>query len=149
MDPAPTTTPATPASATASPAPPTQTSSAKPEVDFTKKLAAELDRIASHATKIETLKNGAKLYHLAGGREVEAAPGKSPYVVAKGDWGEKKPAAAQPETTAPATPATAPPTTATTTPPATATTTPPAATTTPPPATATPPPTATTGTTPK
>jgi hypothetical protein len=43
-----------------------------------------MKRIASHATKVETLKNGAKLYFLANGREVEQAPGKTPYVVAKG-----------------------------------------------------------------
>lgn len=135
MDPAPTTT-AAPTAASATPAAAATAKPAEAETDFTKKLAAELQRIASHATKVETLKNGAKLYHLAGGREVEAAPGKSPYVVKQGDWGEKKAATtpAAPATTAPTTapPAAAPPTTATTTPPATAATPPATATTTPP-----------------
>ena len=51
---------------------------------FEEKLAATMKRIASHATKVETLKNGAKLYFLPNGREVEQAEGKTPYVVAKG-----------------------------------------------------------------
>jgi hypothetical protein len=81
--------------------------------DFTKRLEAELKRIASHATTVETLDNGAKVYHLAGGRQVEAAPGKSPYVIVKGDWPPAKTAKpAAPATPTPTT-ATAPPTTTT------------------------------------
>jgi hypothetical protein len=57
---------------------------AKAPVDHAAALQAEMARIAAHATSVETLRNGAKLYHLAGGREVEQAPGKTPYVVAKG-----------------------------------------------------------------
>lgn len=78
---------------------------------FEEKLAATMKRIASHATKVETLKNGAKLYFLANGREVEQAPGKTPYVVAKGTV--PAPKATAPSTSAtPSTPAT-PPTSAT------------------------------------
>jgi hypothetical protein len=71
-----------------------------------------MQRIASHASKVETLKNGAKLYFLANGREVEQAPGKTPYVVKAGT----KPATAaappaQPSSTTPS--ATTPSSTAT------------------------------------
>jgi hypothetical protein len=54
-----------------------------------------MKRIAAHATSVETLKNGAKLYHLAGGREIEQVAGKSPYVVEAGNW----PSHAKPATT--------------------------------------------------
>jgi len=67
----------------------TPAASAKPEktgdaLTFERSLAAEMARIASHATKIETLKNGATLYTLANGREIEQAPGMRPYVVKPG-----------------------------------------------------------------
>jgi hypothetical protein len=42
-------------------------------------------RIAKRAEKVETLDNGAKLFHLPGGRIVEQVPGKTPYVVKAGD----------------------------------------------------------------
>jgi hypothetical protein len=45
-----------------------------------------MKRIAAHATSVETLANGAKLYHLPGGREIEQVPGKSPYVTKHGTW---------------------------------------------------------------
>jgi hypothetical protein len=84
-----------------------------PTRDFT----AEMKRIAARAESVETLKNGAKLYHLPNGRVIEQVPGRSPYVTQKGT----------------------PPTAATTPPPATTTTTPstttPSTTTTPPPTT--------------
>lgn len=53
---------------------------------FTATLEQEMKRIASHASEIKTLNNGAKLYYLAGGREVEQAPGRTPYVVKPGHW---------------------------------------------------------------
>lgn len=84
---------------------------------FEEKLAATMKKIASHATKVETLKNGAKLYFLANGREVEQAPGKSPYVVAKGTVPAPKtttPAATTPPSTTP--PSTTPPSTTQATP---------------------------------
>jgi hypothetical protein len=84
--------------------------------DFTKRLAAELKRIASHATTIETLDNGAKVYHLAGGRQVEAAPGKSPYVIVKGDWPPAKTSSGATKPATPATPTTTTKPTTTTTP---------------------------------
>lgn len=43
-----------------------------------------MKRIAARATSVETLKNGAKLYHLPNGRLVEEVPGKTPYVVKAG-----------------------------------------------------------------
>jgi hypothetical protein len=51
-----------------------------------------MKQIASHATSVETLPNGAKLYHLSGGRIVEQVEGHSPYVVKAGNWA-KHPAA--------------------------------------------------------
>jgi hypothetical protein len=45
-----------------------------------------MKRIAAHATSVETLKNGAKLYHLPGGRVIEQVEGKAPDVVKKGHW---------------------------------------------------------------
>jgi hypothetical protein len=45
-----------------------------------------MKRIAAHATSVETLENGAKLYHLAGGRVIEQVDGHSPYVVKAGNW---------------------------------------------------------------
>jgi hypothetical protein len=95
---------------------------AAPKRDFT----AEMKRIAARAESVETLKNGAKLYHLPNGRVVEQLPGHSPYVTKKGT----------PPTPAATTP---PPATTTTTPSTTPTTT----TTTPATTTATPPPTTT------
>jgi hypothetical protein len=86
---------------------------AAPKRDFT----AEMKRIAARAESVETLKNGAKLYHLPNGREIEQLPGHSPYVTKKGT----PPTAAA--TPPPATTSTTPSTT-TTTPPATTTTTP-------------------------
>lgn len=83
MDPAP---PSTAATATTAAAPVAASDATTATTDFTKALEAELQRLQKHATKVETLNNGAKLYHLPGGRLVEAAPGKSPYVVAKGNW---------------------------------------------------------------
>jgi hypothetical protein len=56
------------------------TPAAAPKRDFT----AVMQRIAARAESVETLKNGAKLYHLPNGREVEQVPGKSPYVTKKG-----------------------------------------------------------------
>jgi len=50
---------------------------------FTEKLADQMKRIAAHAEKTETLKNGAELYLLADGKEIEQVPGKSPYIVKK------------------------------------------------------------------
>jgi hypothetical protein len=95
---------------------------AEPKHDFT----AVMKRIEARAESVETLENGAKLYHLPGGREVEQVPGKSPYVTKKGTW-------PQPTDTKPTTPATTTPTTtttpSTTTP--TTTTTAPTTTTTP------------------
>jgi hypothetical protein len=88
---------------------------AAPKRDFT----AEMKRIAARAESVETLKNGAKLYHLPNGRVVEQLPGHSPYVTKKGT-------PAQPSTSA----ATPPPPPATTTTPSTTTTAPPATTTT-------------------
>jgi hypothetical protein len=110
-----------------------KTESAKPTRDFT----AEMKRIAARAESVETLKNGAKLYHLPGGREIEQVPGKSPYVTRKGT-----PPAPAATTTPPATTTTTPPATTTTTPatttsksttttPTTTTTTPSTTTTTP------------------
>ena len=96
------------------------TDAAAPKRDF----SAEMKRIAARAESVETLKNGAKLYHLPNGRVIEQLPGHSPYVTQKG---------------------TPPPTTTKTPPPATTTTTPSTTTTTPPPAT---PPTTTTKTPP-
>jgi hypothetical protein len=87
--PTPASTPATSTSAATTSPPASSTTSATTGTTsaaqtFDAKLAATMKRIASHATKVETLKNGAKLYFLANGREVEQAPGKTPYVVAKG-----------------------------------------------------------------
>lgn len=48
---------------------------------FTARLADEMKRIAGHATSSEKLKNGATLYHLADGAEIEQVEGKTPYVV--------------------------------------------------------------------
>lgn len=48
-------------------------------------LAERMKRIADRAEKVETLKSGAKLYHLPGGRVIEQAPGHTPYVVDAGD----------------------------------------------------------------
>jgi hypothetical protein len=60
-----------------------------------------MKRIAARATSVETLKNGAKLYHLPNGRLVEEVPGKTPYVVKAGTgYG----AAKQPPATPPASP---------------------------------------------
>jgi hypothetical protein len=50
-------------------------------------------QIRSHATSVETLKNGALLLHLKDGREIEQVAGKSPYVVVAGS-GSKAPAPA-------------------------------------------------------
>jgi hypothetical protein len=50
---------------------------------FTERLAGEMKRIAAHATSSEHLKNGATLYHLADGAEIEQVEGKTPYVVKK------------------------------------------------------------------
>ncbi len=64
-----------------------------------------MKRIASHATSVETLKNGAKLYHLPNGREVEQVAGKTPYVVKAGTVApatKPAPAPTVPATTAPA-----------------------------------------------
>jgi hypothetical protein len=91
-------------------------SAAAPKRDFTE----EMKRIAARAESVETLKNGAKLYHLPNGREVEQVPGKSPYVTKKGTPPAPSTTAAPPATTTP------PPTTTTTTP---ATTPPPTTTT--------------------
>jgi hypothetical protein len=111
-------TPATEAAGPPSVATPDVKTTAASRTDFTNHLANQLARITSHATKVETLANGAKLYHLPGDREIEAMPGKSPYVVKKGTWptSTKAPAATKPTTTAPATPTA---TTAPTVPPAT------------------------------
>jgi len=64
------------------PAAPVVTTAAATE-SFTDRLADEMKRIAAHAEKSETLKNGAELYVFADGKEIEQAPGKSPYVVKK------------------------------------------------------------------
>ena len=91
-----------PGSTAAGSAAPTATTRRSDKPGFAAGLAQEMKRIASHASKVETLKNGAKLYHLAGGREVEQAPGHTPYVVAKGNWPQKtSPAAAGGASTTP------------------------------------------------
>jgi hypothetical protein len=82
----------------------------------TRDFDAEMKRIAARATSVETLKNGAKLYHLPGGRDVEQVPGKSPYVTKQGT----PPAPAAPTT--PAATTTTTPSTTTTTPSSTTTT---------------------------
>jgi hypothetical protein len=93
---------------------------AAPKRDFT----AEMKRIAARAESVETLKNGAKLYHLPNGRVIEQLPGHSPYVTKKGT--PPAPAVTTPPpaatTTTPSTTTTAPPTTTTTTPSTTTTT---------------------------
>jgi len=71
------TAPATPVAAAAS------TAAGAAAETFTERLADEMKRIAAHAAKTETLKNGAELYVLADGKEIEQVPGKSPYVVKK------------------------------------------------------------------
>jgi hypothetical protein len=91
-----------------------KTVDAAPKRDFT----AEMKRIAARAESVETLKNGAKLYHLPNGRVIEQLPGHSPYVTQKGT----PPAPAAATTPPPATTTTTPSTTTTT--PATTTTTP-------------------------
>jgi Tol biopolymer transport system component len=47
-------------------------------------LERQIERIAARALSIRKLKNGATLYILPGGREVEQAAGKTPYVVKAG-----------------------------------------------------------------
>jgi hypothetical protein len=101
------------------------TDAAAPKRDFTE----EMKRIAARAESVETLKNGAKLYHLPNGRVIEQLPGHSPYVTSKGT---------------PPTAATTPPPATTTTTPSSTTTTTPATTTTTPSTTTTTPPTTTT-----
>ena len=67
-----------------SPAPASAPAAKSGPLTFQQRLARQIARIAAHATKVETLKNGATLYTLAGGREVEQAPGHTPYVVRHG-----------------------------------------------------------------
>lgn len=103
--------PATPAAPAASTAAAASSTPAQTRT-FTERLDAEMKRIASHASKVETLKNGARLYFLANGREVEQVPGKTPYVVRAGTPPAKPAPASTPAaaTTAPATTTSAAPT---------------------------------------
>lgn len=66
---------------------------------FTERLADEMKRIAAHASSSEQLRNGAELYHLTDGEEIEQVAGKTPYVV-KAATPETAPAAATTATTA-------------------------------------------------
>jgi hypothetical protein len=86
------------------------------------RIARQMARIEAHATAVDTLRNGAKVYHLAGGRLVEQAPGKSPYVIKAGERPTPQPTQTAATPSAPATTATTPQTTTpqTTTPQATA-----------------------------
>jgi hypothetical protein len=78
--------------------PPIETSQpAKPAAETgTRKLTRadaiehQMERISSRALRVVTLKNGAKLYTLPGGRQIEQVPGKSPYVVKAGNWADAK-----------------------------------------------------------
>src|SRR5262249_50835415 len=89
-----TTTTATPAAPKTPPttATPTIAKATSHAASAAERLDAVMKRIASHATSVEPLPNGAKLYHLAGGRVVEQVEGHSPYVVKAGSWA-KHPAA--------------------------------------------------------
>jgi hypothetical protein len=69
---------AKPVSATAKTSKATTT---KTTESFTERLADEMKRISAHAKSSEKLKNGAELYHLANGEEIEQVAGKTPYVV--------------------------------------------------------------------
>jgi hypothetical protein len=71
----------TSASAVAATSTTTAAKTTKTTESFTERLSDEMKRISAHATSSEKLKNGAELYHLANGEEIEQVPGKSPYVV--------------------------------------------------------------------
>jgi hypothetical protein len=72
------TTPATSVAATSTTAAATTKTTTE---SFTERLADQMKRIAAHAESSEKLKNGATLYHLADGAEIEQVEGKTPYVV--------------------------------------------------------------------
>jgi hypothetical protein len=72
---------ASPASAVSATSTAKKATTTKTTESFTERLADEMKRIAAHSTSSEKLKNGAELYHLANGEEIEQVAGKTPYVV--------------------------------------------------------------------